>query len=349
MNSEPNALNGHRFTQAVKGAESNDPLRRSARSVRRTGLWTLIKKIYLQPRWMFVSVLVGLGVGCVVAWVQWQSHARRQSGNRPADTALLELGPLAQAARRVMMEGATLATRNSDLDRTTVEATHPRSSTAALALYGLCALVGVFGAVFALQVMRSHGQSSTKYIEQAARITKFEHVARRVARGPQRPASLRLEVLEGSGITANLSHVFEGLKEDFLLFAENAGVRLTIEPVPNVQVACGEAAVTIVLQNLVRNAIKYIGDGQSRQIVARTAISGGTVHLAVQGSGPALPFAAPLRRFERGVRPAGWREPPIGLGLATVKRIVEAHGGQVGIRSRPGQGACFWVNIPLAT
>ena len=123
--------------------------------------------------------------------------------------------------------------------------------------------------------------------------------------------------------------------------------------VPNVQVACGEAAVTIVLQNLVRNAIKYIGDGPSRQIVARTAISGSTVHLAVQDSGPAIPFGADLRRFEPGIRPAirpaGWREPPMGLGLATVKRIVEAHGGQVGIRSRPGQGACFWVNIPLAT
>ncbi len=184
-------------------------------------------------------------------------------------------------------------------------------------------------------------------------MTELEHVAGRVAPRPQRPASLQLDVLEGSRITANLSHVFEGLKEDFLLFAENAGVRLTIEPVPNVQVACGEAAVTIVLQNLVRNAIKYIGDGPSRQIVARTAISGSTVHLAVQDSGPAIPFGADLRRFEPGIRPAirpaGWREPPMGLGLATVKRIVEAHGGQLGIRSRPGQGACFWVNIPLAT
>ncbi len=334
MNFEPNAVNGHRFTQAVKGTESTDPSRRSASSVRR--------RVYLQPRWMFVSVLVGLGVGCVVAWVQWQNHARQRSDIRPADAALLELRPLAQAARRVMMQGATLAIGNSDRDRTTVEAAHPRSSTAALALYGLCSLVGLFGAVFAVQVMRSHGQSSTKYIEQAARMTELEHVAGRVAPGPQRPPPLRLAVREGSRITANLSHVFEGLKEDFLLLAENAGVRLTIEPVPNVQVACGEAAVTIVLQNLVRNAIKYIGDGPSRQIVARTAISGGTVYLAVQGSGPSI-------RFERGVRPAGWREPPIGLGLATVKRIVEAHGGQVGIRSRPGQSACFWVNIPLAT
>jgi len=153
MSSEPDALNGHRFTQAVKPAKPNDPLRRSDPSVRRAGLWVLIKKVYLQPRWIFVSLLVGLGVGSAFAWVQWQNRARQQSGKRPADAALLELEPLAQAARRVMMEGATLAIRNSERDRTTVEATHPRSSTAALALYGLCALLGVFGAVFAVQVM----------------------------------------------------------------------------------------------------------------------------------------------------------------------------------------------------
>jgi signal transduction histidine kinase len=230
-----------------------------------------------------------------------------------------------------------------------VEAAHSRSSTAALALYGLCALVGIFGAVFAVQVMRSHAQSSTKYIEQAARMTEPDPYAGRVALGPPQPAPLRAITLEAPETHANLSHVFEGLKEDFLLFAENAGVRLTIEPVPDVQVACGEAAVTIVLQNLVRNAIKYMGNGPTKQIVARTAISGGTVHLAVLDSGPGIPFGTDLRIFEPRVRPTGWREPPIGLGLATVKRIVEAHGGQLGIRSRPGQGACFWVDIPLAT
>jgi signal transduction histidine kinase len=36
------------------------------------------------------------------------------------------------------------------------------------------------------------------------------------------------------------------------------------------------------------------------------------------------------------------------LGLATVKRLVEAHGGIVGLRSRPGEGAVFWFELPLA-
>jgi two-component system OmpR family sensor kinase len=34
--------------------------------------------------------------------------------------------------------------------------------------------------------------------------------------------------------------------------------------------------------------------------------------------------------------------------LATVKSVVQAHGGKVGVRSRPGEGACFWVELPCA-
>jgi signal transduction histidine kinase len=349
-NTEPNALNGHRLANAVEMTESNEPWRRSGASVPGERLRTFIKKLFSQPRWIFVSVVViGLSAGSIVISVQSGNRTVERSGNQPADAALRGLGSVAQAARQMMIEGTTLAIRNSDRDRTKVEAVRSRSSTAALALYGLCALLGVFGAVFAVQVMRSHAQSSTQDIEQAARMTELEQFAARpVALGPLPPASLGLDVLEASGISANLSHVFEGLKEDFLRFAADAGVHLTIEPVPNVQVACGEAAVTIVLQNLVRNAIKYIGDGPSKRIVARTAISGSTVHLAVQDFGSGIPFDADLRIFEPCVRPTGWCQPATGLGLATVKRIVEAHGGQLGIRPRPGHSACFWVNIPLA-
>ena len=42
------------------------------------------------------------------------------------------------------------------------------------------------------------------------------------------------------------------------------------------------------------------------------------------------------------------KEPGIGLRLATVKRLAEAHGGGVGVDSSPGSGCTFWFELPKA-
>ena len=42
------------------------------------------------------------------------------------------------------------------------------------------------------------------------------------------------------------------------------------------------------------------------------------------------------------------RRPGLGLGLATVKRLVEAHRGKVGVEPRPGGGCRFWLTLPRA-
>ena len=151
------------------------------------------------------------------------------------------------------------------------------------------------------------------------------------------------------GERVNLQDVVEALREDLVPIAEGAGVSLMIEPVPNVQVACCEAMAIIVLQNLIRNAIKYIGDAPTKQVVARATIIAGAVHLVVEDSGPGIRFGTERSIFEPYFRATDRRQPGIGLGLATVKRIVEAHGGRVGVHPSQGNGACFWVDIPVAT
>ncbi len=160
----------------------------------------------------------------------------------------------------------------------------------------------------------------------------------RFARAGARPAR---------GECADLPSVIDALRDELLPATREQGISLTLEPPPPVTVACSEAAILIVLQNLLRNAIKYIGDGPRKLVSARAVVDGGKVRLSVQDSGPDVPSGMESAVFEPYVRGEGTRQPGIGLGLATVKRIVESRRGRVGVTSDPRKGATFWVELPL--
>ena len=105
-----------------------------------------------------------------------------------------------------------------------------------------------------------------------------------------------------------------------------------------------------VLANLVDNAVKYGRTGG-------TVVLGGTkqadhrLEIFVRDDGPGIPPEALGRVFERFYRvdKARSREQGgTGLGLAIVKHIVQAHGGEVRVESRPGQGATFYFTLAAA-
>jgi signal transduction histidine kinase len=109
--------------------------------------------------------------------------------------------------------------------------------------------------------------------------------------------------------------------------------------------------LAVILSNLVRNAIKFTGDEDRaiRRVILRGSADGQRLRLEVEDTGPGIPPGAVARIFEPFVRlPGAGTKPGIGLGLATVKRFVEASGGTVGVDGRPGQGSCFWITLPLA-
>lgn len=129
---------------------------------------------------------------------------------------------------------------------------------------------------------------------------------------------------------------------------EKMRLRTSIEPgLPRIRM--DENAMTLVLLNLIDNAVKYAAEGKEVDVtLGRTP---GGVMLAVRDHGPGIPADEQPRIFERFYRARTARERNVrgsGIGLALVKHIVESHGGRLGVTSAPGQGATFTVVLPGA-
>jgi signal transduction histidine kinase len=100
----------------------------------------------------------------------------------------------------------------------------------------------------------------------------------------------------------------------------------------------------------VGNALKYVVEGRdpARKIRLHVADQPGAVRVEVEDNGPGLPPGTEQAVFEPFVRVGSTKQSGSGLGLATVRRIVEAYGGRVGVQSKPGAGSCFWFEMPKA-
>jgi two-component system phosphate regulon sensor histidine kinase PhoR len=106
-------------------------------------------------------------------------------------------------------------------------------------------------------------------------------------------------------------------------------------------------SLTTALLNLLENAHKYTG--ADKRILLTVTRSGSTLCFAVTDNGRGFDPRQRSRIFEKFYRAEGPGSPVTGagLGLHIVKSIVEAHGGQVGVETTPGEGSRFAIYIPV--
>jgi signal transduction histidine kinase len=105
-----------------------------------------------------------------------------------------------------------------------------------------------------------------------------------------------------------------------------------------------------VVTNLLSNAIKYTPDGGHIRIEVTADAQHGIVRVCDDGIGISekeLPFI--FERFYRTDQSRTRRTGGVGIGLAIVKSIVAAHGGEVSVDNHMGKGSCFTVSIPKET
>ncbi len=148
----------------------------------------------------------------------------------------------------------------------------------------------------------------------------------------------------------HLEEVVDRALDVFRHRLEKEKVRLQTDIEPNLPpVRMDEDAMTLVLLNLVDNAVKYGGDGGEVSVRLRRAP--GAVALMVADHGAGIAPEEQRRIFERFYRATSARTRNVrgsGIGLALVKYIAEAHGGRVEVESATGRGSTFTVYVPVA-
>jgi signal transduction histidine kinase len=149
------------------------------------------------------------------------------------------------------------------------------------------------------------------------------------------------------GATADVPSVIDDVAAGIRPKAEAAGIELCLEHVAPCVASCSVGVLTSVISNLAHNAIKYMGEGRTRNRIGfRAEERGGVVHVEVEDTGPGIPPDAVKDIFVAFVRGPTQGKDGLGLGLATVKRLCEAHGGRAGVRTSVGRGSVFWIEIP---
>jgi signal transduction histidine kinase len=139
------------------------------------------------------------------------------------------------------------------------------------------------------------------------------------------------------------------LVREFVAFyqidAEEHGIEIRPHLDPNLPlIPLDEMLMRQALMNLARNAQQAMPDGGTLEIL--TYCNDDTVCLEIIDNGPGMDERTRQRMFQAffSTRAAG-----SGLGLPTVKKIVEAHGGTIDCDSEKGQGTRFHIRLPPAS
>jgi signal transduction histidine kinase len=121
--------------------------------------------------------------------------------------------------------------------------------------------------------------------------------------------------------------------------ARAKNIRLKL-PDTNVKWLGDQTSLIELVSILIDNAVKYSPAGKS--VTVTVSKSG----MQVQDEGPGIPAEEQSRIFERFYRAKRQKASGHGLGLAIAQNIAKAHGGNITVLSKPGEGARFLVELP---
>jgi signal transduction histidine kinase len=146
----------------------------------------------------------------------------------------------------------------------------------------------------------------------------------------------------------DLADLLRGVVAGFDLLAEGQGQALALKIPPNLPaVDADPQRVRQIVANLISNALRHAPD--SGRVVVETTQQYGVLQISVADDGPGiapedLPYV--FDRFWQGRKPRGdGADSSSGLGLAIARELVRAHGGQIWVESKVGEGTTFHFTL----
>jgi len=197
-----------------------------------------------------------------------------------------------------------------------------------------------------------HGAAPPAMVQQASAV---------IGRQARHLTGLVDDLLDVSRVTRGLVVVDKSVLDLGAVIAEaveqvqplvaSRGHRLELDVGAAPLAVCGDRKRLVqVMANLLNNAAKYTPPGGRIRLEAKAGA--GRAHIAVSDNGIGMSRELIARAFElfaQAERDADRAQGGLGIGLAVVRRLLELHGGEIGVRSDgPGLGSTFTVNLPLA-
>jgi signal transduction histidine kinase len=184
---------------------------------------------------------------------------------------------------------------------------------------------------------------------------KRQRLLRSIQRSAQRMDNLIGDLVDATKLeqgamrlVMNDCEVADLLSETAEMFSSQASEKgLTVEAGScpgGLTLTCDQERVLQVLGNLVGNAFRFTPKGG--RITLRAEAQADLVRFEVQDTGPGIPPDDLRHIFER-----YWTSDRrgAGLGLYIAESLVRAHGGEIGVDSKPGLGACFFFTLPQSS
>lgn len=186
----------------------------------------------------------------------------------------------------------------------------------------------------------NRGRFVEKLHRHAARMTELVSDISDLSAIESGQMELNLEPVRLRAVVAEVMTLLEARRNE-------AEINFSIDVGDQIVVTADRTRIGQVFYNLIDNAIKFNRPGGSVNI--SSTVSNGSLEIQVADTGVGIASADLPRIFERLYRAdksRSRRTEGTGLGLAIVKHLVQAHGGEVAVKSELGRGTCFTVTLP---